>query len=54
MTPDLQGLLDEMLRLSAQLDQAQKELEEAVKAVIVFRRFQSRKWIHNLVNAPAD
>ena len=29
-------------------------LEEAVKAVIVFRRFQSRRWIHNLVNAPAD
>jgi putative MATE family efflux protein len=29
-------------------------LEEAVKAVIVFRRFLSRKWIHDLVNAPAD
>ncbi|HEX2991438.1 MAG TPA: MATE family efflux transporter [Anaerolineales bacterium] len=28
-------------------------LEEAVKAVIVFRRFQSRRWIHDLVNAPA-
>ncbi len=28
-------------------------LEEAVKAVIVFRRFQSRKWIHDLVNATA-
>jgi putative MATE family efflux protein len=29
-------------------------LEEAVKAVIVFRRFLSRKWIHDLVNVPAD
>ena len=29
-------------------------LEEAVKAIIVFRRFVSRKWIHDLVNAPAD
>jgi putative MATE family efflux protein len=29
-------------------------LEEAAKAVIVFRRFLSRKWIHDLVNAPAD
>ena len=28
-------------------------LEEAVKAVIVFRRFLSRKWIHDLVNAQA-
>lgn len=28
-------------------------LEEAVKAVIVFRRFLSRKWIHDLVNAAA-
>ena len=29
-------------------------LEEAFKAVIVFRRFLSRKWIHDLVNVPAD
>jgi putative MATE family efflux protein len=29
-------------------------LEEAAKAVIVSRRFLSRKWIHDLVNAPAD
>lgn len=29
-------------------------LEEAVKAVVIFRRFLSRKWIHDLVNAPAD
>ncbi len=27
-------------------------LEEAVKAVIVLRRYLSRKWIHDLVNAP--
>src|SRR5215211_6989539 len=29
-------------------------LEEAAKAVIVFRRYLSRLWIHDLVNAPAD
>jgi len=29
-------------------------LEEAVKAIIVFRRYMSRQWIHDLVNAPAD
>jgi len=29
-------------------------LEEAVKAIIVFRRFLSRRWIHDLVNVPAD
>jgi putative MATE family efflux protein len=29
-------------------------LEEAVKAIIVFRRYVSRRWIHDLVNAPAD
>ena len=29
-------------------------LEEAVKAVIVLRRFLSRKWIHDLVNVPGD
>jgi Na+-driven multidrug efflux pump len=28
-------------------------LEEAVKAVIVFRRFLSHKWIHDLVNVAA-
>lgn len=28
-------------------------LEEAVKAVIVFRRYLSRNWIHDLVNVPA-
>jgi putative MATE family efflux protein len=29
-------------------------LEEAVKAIVIFRRFLSRNWIHDLVNAPAD
>jgi putative MATE family efflux protein len=29
-------------------------LEEAAKAVIVFRRYLSRNWIHDLVNVPAD
>ena len=29
-------------------------LEEAVKAIVVWRRFVSRRWIHDLVNAPAD
>lgn len=29
-------------------------LEEAAKAIIVFRRYLSRNWIHDLVNAPAD
>jgi Na+-driven multidrug efflux pump len=29
-------------------------LEEAVKAVVIIRRFLSRKWIHDLVNVPGD
>ncbi len=29
-------------------------VEEAVKALIIFRRFLSRRWIHDLVNVPAD
>jgi Na+-driven multidrug efflux pump len=29
-------------------------LEEAVKAIIVLRRFLSRKWIHDLVNVTGD
>jgi Na+-driven multidrug efflux pump len=29
-------------------------LEEAVKAIIIFRRFLSRKWIHDLVSVTAD
>lgn len=29
-------------------------VEEAAKAIIVYRRFISRNWIHDLVNAPAD
>jgi putative MATE family efflux protein len=29
-------------------------LEEAVKAIVIFRRFLSRNWIHDLVNVPGD
>ena len=29
-------------------------LEEAAKAIIIFKRYISRKWINDLVNAPAD
>ncbi|HKJ37255.1 MAG TPA: hypothetical protein VJ972_00640 [Anaerolineales bacterium] len=29
-------------------------LEEAVKAIVIFRRFLSRKWIHDLVNFSVD
>src|SRR6185503_14690994 len=29
-------------------------LEEAVKAIVIFRRFMSRKWIHDLVNITGD
>lgn len=29
-------------------------LEEAVKAIVIFRRFISRKWIHDLVNVTVD
>lgn len=29
-------------------------LEEAVKAIVIFRRFISRKWIHDLVNVTMD
>jgi putative MATE family efflux protein len=29
-------------------------LEEAVKAIVVIRRFLSRRWIHDLVNVPGD
>jgi putative MATE family efflux protein len=29
-------------------------LEEAVKAIVILRRFLSRKWIHDLVNVTAD
>jgi Na+-driven multidrug efflux pump len=29
-------------------------LEEAVKAIVISRRFLSRKWIHDLVNVPGD
>lgn len=29
-------------------------LEEAVKAIIIFRRYLSRKWVHDLVNVTGD
>jgi hypothetical protein len=29
-------------------------LEEAAKALIIFRRYISRAWIHDLVNVPTD
>ena len=29
-------------------------LEEAVKAIVIFRRYLSRKWIHDLVNVSVD
>ena len=29
-------------------------LEEAVKAIVIFRRYLSRKWIHDLVNVTGD
>jgi Na+-driven multidrug efflux pump len=29
-------------------------LEEVLKAVVIFRRFLSRKWIHELVNLTGD
>ena len=29
-------------------------LEEAAKAIIIFRRFLSRKWVHDLVNVTGD
>jgi len=29
-------------------------LEEAIKALIILKRFLSRKWIHDLVNITGD
>jgi len=42
------------LHLPVYLVYAMVLLEEAVKAVIIFRRYISRKWIHDLVNATGD
>jgi putative MATE family efflux protein len=43
-----------VLRLPVYYVYAMVLLEEIVKAVIVFRRYLSRKWIHDLVNVTAD
>lgn len=43
-----------VLHLPVYLVYAMVLLEEAVKAFIIFRRFLSRKWIHDLVNVTGD
>ena len=43
-----------VLRLPVQGVYAMVLIEEAVKAIVILRRFLSRKWIHDLVNAPVD
>jgi putative MATE family efflux protein len=43
-----------ILRLPVYWVYAMVLLEEAVKAVVIFRRFLSRKWIHDLVNVTGD
>jgi putative MATE family efflux protein len=43
-----------VLRLPVYYVYALVLLEEAVKAIIVFRRYLSRKWIHDLVNVTGD
>ena len=43
-----------VLHLPVYLVYAMVLLEEAVKAIVIIRRFLSRKWIHDLVNVPAD
>jgi putative MATE family efflux protein len=43
-----------VLRLEVYWVYAMVLLEEAVKAVVIFRRYRSRKWIHDLVNAIGD
>jgi putative MATE family efflux protein len=43
-----------VLRLPVYYVYALVLLEEAVKAIIVFRRYLSRKWIHDLVNVTVD
>jgi putative MATE family efflux protein len=42
-----------VLHLPVYLVYAMVLLEEAVKAIVIFRRFLSRKWIHDLVNVAA-
>jgi len=43
-----------VLHLPVYLVYAMVLLEEAVKAIIILRRFLSRKWIHDLVNVTGD
>ena len=43
-----------VLRLPVYAVYALVLLEEVVKAIIVLRRYLSRKWIHDLVNVPGD
>lgn len=43
-----------VLQLPVYLVYAMVLLEEAVKAIIIVRRFLSRKWIHDLVNVTGD
>jgi Na+-driven multidrug efflux pump len=43
-----------VLHLPVYLVYAMVLLEEAVKAVVILRRYLSRKWIHDLVNLTAD
>ena len=43
-----------VLHLPVYLVYAMVLLEEAAKAIIVLRRFLSRKWIHDLVNVTGD
>jgi len=43
-----------VLHLPVYIVYAMVLLEEAAKAIIIFRRFISRKWIHDLVNVPID
>jgi len=43
-----------VLHLPVYMVYAMVLLEEAVKAIIIFRRYLSQKWIHDLVNVPVD
>ena len=43
-----------VLHLPVYIVYAMVLLEEAAKAIIIFRRYLSRKWIHDLVNVTGD
>ena len=43
-----------VLHLPVYIVYAMVLLEEAAKALIIFRRYLSRKWIHDLVNVTGD